>query len=230
MAAMAFLAAVLMPQAAFALSTGCSRIQAGELNGTLATPSSDFVIDTFTAGEFISFTYTPDVGSAPFMNARRGPAGSYYFVPIVTGAVVSSSTPVHGHYTIQGDESRILVQAAAAGSGGTTVAWQVSCSGSAPTPPSINAVFSPTSINAGGTSTLTLTLTNTNASAALNDVAVAAASLPANLTGSNPQTTCSGGVATYASGQLSLSGASLPAGTSSSCSVTLDVTSSVARA
>ncbi|MEW6644196.1 MAG: putative Ig domain-containing protein [Pseudomonadota bacterium] len=96
------------------------------------------------------------------------------------------------------------------------------------TPPTISAAFSPTSIStAGGTSTLTLTITNTNASTALSGVAVAAASLPANLTGSSPATTC-GGTASFAGGSLSLSGGALAAGTTTSCTVTLTVSSTVA--
>lgn len=100
------------------------------------------------------------------------------------------------------------------------------------TPPSIAAAFSPTAITTNGgttTSTLTLTISNPNASLTLNGVAVAAAALPANLTGASPATTCTGGTAAYSGGSggnLSLSGATLNA--SSSCTVTLTVSSTVA--
>ncbi|OYY88959.1 MAG: hypothetical protein B7Y45_13570, partial [Sphingomonas sp. 28-66-16] len=90
-------------------------------------------------------------------------------------------------------------------------------------PPTVAAAFSPTSVANGGTATLTLTITNPNAGTALTGVAVASASLPTNLSGSSPATTCSGGTATFAGNALSLSGATLAGG--ASCTTTLSVTS-----
>ncbi|WP_246739021.1 putative Ig domain-containing protein [Bradyrhizobium aeschynomenes] len=90
--------------------------------------------------------------------------------------------------------------------------------------PTISAAFSPTSIPSGSAATLTLTINNPNSGFALTGVAVAASALPAGLAGSGAGTTCSGGTATLAGSSLSLSGATVNA--SSSCTVTLTVSSS----
>jgi hypothetical protein len=99
------------------------------------------------------------------------------------------------------------------------------------TPPSIAKSFSPASIIAGGISTLTITITNPNASnatlaAALVDtlpINVVVAAVP------NAATTCGGGVPTALPGSSSVA---LPVGTviaaTASCTLTVDVTSSLA--
>ncbi|WP_421915353.1 putative Ig domain-containing protein [Mesorhizobium sp.] len=97
-------------------------------------------------------------------------------------------------------------------------------------PPSVAAAFSPTSITAAQTSTLTLTITNPNqytGSDQLTGIALAASALPANLTlagGGNSTNSCTN--STFNAGTLSLSGVTLDA--HSSCTVTVQVTSSVA--
>jgi len=89
--------------------------------------------------------------------------------------------------------------------------------------PTIAAAFSPTSIVAGGSSTLTLTISNSSGATQLTGVAVAASPLPSGLNGSNPATTCTGGTASFSGGNLSLSGGSIASG--GSCTVTLSVSS-----
>ncbi len=93
--------------------------------------------------------------------------------------------------------------------------------------PTITAAFSPTTVNAGSTAWLTLTVANPN-NGQITGVSVAAAALPANLIGSSPGTTCTAGTATYNGGTraLSLSGGTLNG--SASCTVTLQVSTSVA--
>lgn len=111
---------------------------------------------------------------------------------------------------------------AAAGVAGPSANLTVTATPSAPT---IGAAFTPTAISTSGISTLTLTITNPNGATQLTGVAVAAAALPANLTGSSPGTTCTSGTATYNGGSrtLSLSGATVNGG--STCTVTLSVSS-----
>nr|WP_171026259.1 putative Ig domain-containing protein [Mesorhizobium comanense] len=111
------------------------------------------------------------------------------------------------------------------GAGGNTAYLGLSISA----PPSVAAAFNPTSITAGQTSTLTLTITNPNQYTGvdqLTGVALAASALPANLSlaaGGNATNSCTNG--TFNAASLSLSGATLDA--NASCTVTVQVTSSV---
>lgn len=93
--------------------------------------------------------------------------------------------------------------------------------------PTVAKAFSPSSISAGGTSTLTITLANSNASANITGVAFTD-TYPANLVNAGTpaaSTTCGGTVTAAAGGgSVALSGGTIPAG--SSCTVTVDVTSS----
>lgn len=92
--------------------------------------------------------------------------------------------------------------------------------------PTISKSFTPATINNFQSSALLLTLTNANATSALTNVAVSD-SFPAGLyIGSTPVTNTCGGTltgATQGSAQFTLSGATLPL--SSSCTVTIPVTS-----
>ena len=90
--------------------------------------------------------------------------------------------------------------------------------------------FSPANFQAGGSSTVTITLTNPNTESALTNVTFTD-SMPANLrvvsgSGAISGTDCSGTVDTSDSGQISLTGGTIPAG--SSCELTATVTSDVA--
>jgi uncharacterized repeat protein (TIGR01451 family) len=94
--------------------------------------------------------------------------------------------------------------------------------------PVVAKAFSPGSISVGGTSRLTISLSNSNASTNITGAAFID-TYPANLVNAatpNASTTCPGGTVTASagSGTVSLSGGSIPAG--SSCTVTVDVTSS----
>ena len=93
-------------------------------------------------------------------------------------------------------------------------------------PPSISKLFAPNPILAGGTSTLTFTITNPNLNNDLTGVAFSD-NYPSGLQNAstpNASTTCTSGSVTAASGggSLSLSGATVAAG--SSCTVTVSVT------
>ena len=93
--------------------------------------------------------------------------------------------------------------------------------------PAVNKAFSPSTIGKGQTSTLTITLTNPNATVISGAAFVD--TYPADLinaTTTNLANSCGGtAAATAGGGTLSLSGGSIPA--SGSCTVSVDVTSSV---
>src|SRR5215207_3751956 len=93
-------------------------------------------------------------------------------------------------------------------------------------PPSISKLFAPNPILAGGTSVLTFTISNPNLSNSLTGVAFSDI-YPGGLQNTatpNGATTCAGGTVTAAinGGSVSLSGATMAAG--SSCTVTVNVT------
>ncbi|HET6546576.1 MAG TPA: hypothetical protein VFG55_07520, partial [Rhodanobacteraceae bacterium] len=98
-------------------------------------------------------------------------------------------------------------------------------------PPTVTKTFSPTSVEAGESSTATLTLGNTQASAAMLTAALSD-SLPSGLVvaaAPNASTTCSGGTVTATAGASSFSlssGAQIPA--TGSCAVTVDVSAAAA--
>ncbi|HTW57142.1 MAG TPA: SBBP repeat-containing protein [Terriglobales bacterium] len=100
-------------------------------------------------------------------------------------------------------------------------------------PPTITKAFSPTSVQlnvSSSTSTMTLTITNPSAITALTGVAVSD-TLPSGmgLAASNGlATNCASGTATAAAGVVSLTGATIPA--SSSCTVTVSVVGTTAGA
>jgi hypothetical protein len=97
------------------------------------------------------------------------------------------------------------------------------CTAVTVTPPTVNKSFSPTSITAGGISTLTLELSNANATAASLTAALVD-TLPSGMTVSgSATTTCGGTVAAPAGGStVTLTGGSIPA--DGSCTVTVNVT------
>lgn len=93
-------------------------------------------------------------------------------------------------------------------------------------PPVAAKAFSPSTIGKGQNSTLTVTLTNANA-ADINGVAFSD-TYPAGVTTAvipNATTTCPSGAISSAAGSLSLSGGTIPA--NGSCTVSINVTSSV---
>lgn len=98
------------------------------------------------------------------------------------------------------------------------------------TPPSFGKVFSPSSIVAGGTSTLTFTIDNAAAAVAATSLEFTD-TLPGDVMVATPpaaSTTCTGGTltATSSASVISYSGGTVAAG--ASCTVTVDVTSSTA--
>lgn len=117
---------------------------------------------------------------------------------------------------------RALAQNGAVTMDSNTVAVS-SCGGTPVTPPTLNKAFSPSNIQAGGTSTLTITLSNADGNAAsLSSPLVD--TLPIGVTVSAPgTTTCGGSLAdTAGSSTVTLTGGAIPA--DGSCTVTVDVT------
>jgi uncharacterized repeat protein (TIGR01451 family) len=105
------------------------------------------------------------------------------------------------------------------------------------TPPTISKSFLPTSINSGSTSTLTITLSNTSIDT-VDNIVTLTDNLPLGVLIAgvpNASTTCPGGGVVGApagGGTVTLTGGQIPAGTLSpaapgTCTVTVDVTSSV---
>lgn len=112
------------------------------------------------------------------------------------------------------------VEASPAGPGSNTATLSVLGA------PTVAKAFSPSTIGKGQTSTLTITLTNTNTTAITG--AAFTDTYPANVTTAvtpNASTTCTSGAVGSTAGSVSLSGATIPA--SGSCTVSIDVTSSV---
>ena len=93
--------------------------------------------------------------------------------------------------------------------------------------PTIGKVFSPTALAIGTSSTLTLTISNPNTAHVLNGIAVSD-TMPANLVFAAPPnaaTTCTGSSLSITGATISVAGGAIPA--SGSCTVSVDVTSSV---
>ena len=97
-------------------------------------------------------------------------------------------------------------------------------------PPTLTKAFSPTTINAGGTSTLTFTITNGAGNPAQSGINFTD-TLPTNVVVATPNgvsNTCGGTVtATAGSGSLSLSGGTMSSGTAT-CTIAVNVTSGTA--
>lgn len=97
-------------------------------------------------------------------------------------------------------------------------------------PPLLSKAFSPTTITAGGASTLTITLINPNGAAAMN-VALTD-NLPPGLviaTAPNAMNTCGGTLTAPAGGTMvTLTGGVIPGGAPGSCTVTVNVTAPTA--
>ncbi|MBT0653264.1 beta strand repeat-containing protein [Geomobilimonas luticola] len=93
-------------------------------------------------------------------------------------------------------------------------------------PPTVAKAFSPATIGKGQTSTLTITLANANATAITG--AAFTDTYPASVTTAataNTSTTCSGGTVSFTGGSVSFAGGAIPP--NGSCTVSIDVTSSV---
>jgi len=136
---------------------------------------------------------------------------------------VTSSTP--------GQANNTTGNVTATGSGVNVTGTQASASLTVVAPPTLTKSFNPTAISAGGVSQLSLTFTNPAGNPALTNLAVNDP-LPSGVTvAASPglTNTCGGTVtgATAGSTAISLSGGTLPAG-SSSCQLQVNVTSSTA--
>lgn len=148
----------------------------------------------------------------------RGPSGGVHAV----------SARAHNERPVARPGARRLARAgwAIVGAMALAIGWTAPAAAQTEAP-WYNAWFSPSSMNVGQTTQLGMNIFNNNSSVAMTGLAIQGAQLPAGLTGSNPVSTC-GGTATYNAGTrtLSLSGASIAAG--SMCNLSLTVTSSIA--
>ena len=167
----------------------------------------------------------------------ENPAGTSGTSATVTATAGGTSVAVNGSLVQNQMDCTVTVQVTATGLGsytngpsnfGTTL-FGVTPPGTATlnvvAPPTVAKSFSPSTINAGATSTLTVTLNNANATA--DTGAAFTDTFPTNVVvASTPNitTTCGGtDTATSGSGSLSISGATIPA--AGSCTVTVNVTS-----
>jgi uncharacterized repeat protein (TIGR01451 family) len=108
---------------------------------------------------------------------------------------------------------------------GNTASGPTCVAAPTPTPPTLGKVFSPSTINAGGVSTLTITFTNTNTGDATL-LADFTDTLPDGMTTVGlPTTTCGGTPPTVAATSVTLPvGATIPGGAPGTCTVTVGVT------
>ena len=102
-----------------------------------------------------------------------------------------------------------------------------------PMPPTLSKAFSPTSVQAGASSTLTVTLSNTGPGVSTLTTALTDTFPSGLVVAATPAaaTTCPNGVVTANPGDGSVSlgsGAQIPAGPAGSCTVTVDVTAAAA--
>jgi uncharacterized repeat protein (TIGR01451 family) len=180
---------------------------------------------------------TTYVAGSTKLNGVSLPDASGGVMPFATAAPVNSAGKGAGVIAF-GSSATVQFSVVAAGSGtvlnvatidpdgaGPGTALTVSAVNSGLTGPGVAKSFAPTTIGAGGKSTLTVTLSNPNAQAVLG--AAVTDNLPSGMviaTPANASSTCASAVVTAVSTgtTLGLSGASIPA--SGSCTFKADVT------
>jgi len=182
-----------------------------KIGSTLTTASSSSVV--MEGGQPCNVFW--QVGSSATLGTSTNFTGSIFALTSIT---LDTDSKLSG---------RALARNGAVTLDANTVAI-TSCSAVGTVPPVLSKAFSPSSITAGGTSTLTLTLSNPDSAATALKLALVDA-LPAGMTLADAgSTTCTGGVLSAAKGgsTLTLSSGTLPA--SGSCTVTALVTSTTA--
>ncbi len=189
------------------------------------------VTDTFPAGMTVAapLTTSNTCGGTLLDNLGGALAVGAAGVQLTGGSIAAASNcTITVNVTVSADGTYVNttgnVTSTNGGTGNTATATLTTVA-----PPSITKAFSPTSIPVGGVSTITLVITNPNASAALTGVAVTD-TFPAGMTVAAPPNatnTCGGTFAPVAgAGSVSLSGGSIAGG--GTCTLTVDVTTSVA--
>jgi len=182
-----------------------------------------FRTDGGLAGFFVNGTVPPITGD------RNSPVGNvigFSFFPPDSSKILPGTTS--NILIISTNATNFKAGNATMIDGGVTTVASFAPAALVSSPPTVSKAFMPTSIAVGGTSTITITLTNPNAvplfGAAFTDT------YPANLVNTGTPmgaTTCGAGVVTAANNgtSVALTNGTIPA--SSSCTVTVNVTSSM---
>jgi uncharacterized repeat protein (TIGR01451 family) len=206
------------------------------INGT-ATMS--FVITNNTAAAITGMSFS-DTYPANLVNETPPNVSTDCGGTVTATAGVGSLSLAGGGIAVAGDTCSISVDVTSATAGDyANVTTGVDSNESTPAgpvsntatlsvlaPPTVSKVFSPSTIGKDQTSTLTITLTNPNAAAITG--AAFTDTYPTDLVTAgtpNEVTTCASGSVGTTAGTVSLSTATIPA--SGSCTVSVDVTSSV---
>ena len=195
---------------------------------TLTAP----LVDTFPTGVVVngsaSTTCVGGVGATATLGGSKVTLGVGAMIPS-TGSckvTVSVTAPNGGNYP------NLLIAGALQTDQGVNAAPYVATLTVIPPvaiPPGVGKSFNPTSISAGGTSTLTITLTNTNGFTVPVAPSPLTDTFPSGLliaTPANASTTCIGGTVSTGTSSVTLTGGSIPA--SSSCKVKVNVTAPAA--
>jgi hypothetical protein len=205
-------------------------------SGTAIIPTS---ITLDGAGVYVfslNSDLTTSVGSTVVLNGAD-PCNVFWLVPTLAtlNGVNFPGTVVAGTGVHLGTGATLFGRALAAAAGDVTMAGTNTVGGcsaplAAPGGVALGKAFLPAIINTGGVSVLTITLSNNNAgvatlSAPLTDTlppGVVIAPTP------NASTTCGGGVVSTGVNTVSLStGSTIPGGTPGTCTMTVNVTSTI---
>ena len=180
------------------------------------------VVDTYPAGMVNTTPLTTSNSCGGTLTATAG-GGSVTLSGVTLNAGTTCTVTIQVTAGTAGVYTNTTGAITASGGGGATASDVLTVLAH----PTVAKAFSPSSISVGGTSTLTITLANSNASANITGVAFTD-TYPANLVNAGTpaaSTTCGGTVTAAAGGgSVALSGGTIPAG--SSCTVTVNVTSS----
>ncbi len=190
--------------AAMTLATFTDTYPAGITNAAAPAGSTTCALGTVTAAA--------NGGSVALSGATIPATGSCTVTVTITGTaggVYTNTIPVGG-LTVTGPLSNGLAASAV-----LTVMG----------PPAVTKVFSPNLIGLGASSNMTITLTNPNTTTAITGAAFTD-TYPANLVNNGGLVNNCGGTTTAGAGTLSLTGGSIPAG--SSCTISILITSATA--
>lgn len=204
-------------------------ITLGNTNATVATLTADLVDTLPTAGNGdVVVAAVPNIGGTCNSANVTAVAGTSTItfangatIPATTGCtiIVDVTSSIAGAYT-----NTIPAGALQTDLGNNTAAASDNLTVSANPPPTVTKLFSPNTINAGGTSQLTITLGNANASA-ITLIASMDDNLPTGVTVTliNAATTCPGSVDISVNTRVRYpTGATIPSG---GCNIVVDVTS-----
>ncbi len=186
LATLTLVLATFMPELSWASSAGCTIVNSGTLDGTIAegSPALFTGTTTFAAGDKINYSYSAAAGAVARMIALDGGTIQAVddFSPVTSGNPASAS----GVYTFSTNGTRLTVEFAPTDASGThtatsgaTVTWSVTCT-PATTPAPVVSSVSPNSGSPSGGTSVTITGTNLTGATAVTFGATAATSFTVN--------------------------------------------------